>query len=405
MSEELVEWLSEIGSVAPAFGELASRSEASQKESGYFHTLREICQQPATWLKTATTVVRQAERLKAILNGSGNDRPGAIVLTGSGSSLYACECLAPALQMELGLPVSSVSGGAFLTHGADAAPPCLPCLLVSLARSGDSPESCGAVDRMIRSGVRHRNLIITCNARGRLAGNYRGNPDVFALVLDDRTNDRSLVMTSSFTNMVLAARFLGMLDRREEYLEQAATLARIAREVLLRRIQPLADLAREETPVAVFLGSGCAYGSAREASLKMLEMSAGNVKAFAETFLGLRHGPMAVVHPGTLVVCFLSAASPARDYELDLIRELDRKNLGARKIIVGEDIPQEIVRDEDLAVECGGLGRTGESGAPLIHVLIGQILAFYRCLALGLQPDSPSTEGVISRVVGSFTVY
>jgi tagatose-6-phosphate ketose/aldose isomerase len=407
VSDELVEWMHEIGSRAPAIKKLLMESATDQREAGYFHTLREIYQQPATWNETAMRVVRQENALRAILEGPGDSagRARAVVLTGSGSSQYAGDCLAPALQVDLQLPVFSVAGGAFLTQGAAAAPPCRPCLLVSLARSGDSPESCGAVDRMLLGGDRHRHLFITCNERGKLARNYRGRPRILSIVLDDQTNDRSLVMTSSFTNMVLAARFLGMLSRPEEYLDLAASLGRCATEVLLCYSQRMAEQASRDIPIAVFLGSGCAYGAARESALKMLEMSGGRVKAFAESFLGLRHGPMAIVHKGTLVVCFLSAANPARAYELDLIRELDRKQLDARKVVVGEDIPGEILHEGDLAVECPGLNRLGDYASPLIYVLIGQILAFFRCLEVGLRPDNPSAEGIISRVVGSFQMY
>jgi len=36
---------------------------------------------------------------------------------------------------------------------------------------------------------------------------------------------------------------------------------------------------------------------------------------------------------------------------------------------------------------------------------VGQLLAFFRCLSAGLRPDSPSDDGVISRVVGDFAIH
>ena len=407
MRDDLGEWLQELGSAVPAIKKLLRKSESNQRDAGCFHTLREISQQPMTWNETAARVVRDKTRLLEMLHGSAGSSSSskAVVLTGSGSSSYAGKCLAPALQEELQLPVSCVTGGAFLTQGSSAAPPCHPCLVVSLARSGDSPESCGAVDRMLQADTEHRHLIVTCNERGKLATNYRNLPWVFFLDLHDRTNDRSLVMTSSFTNMVLAARFLGMLDSADQYIKLASSLGKVGREVLLEYTQPLADIAYRKIPLAVFLESGCAYGAAREAALKMLEMSGGQVKTLAETFLGLRHGPMVLFHAGMLVVCFLLSANPARAYELDLIRELDRKELGVRKIIVGEDIPDELLQRGDLVVEGRGLQELGDFNAPLIDILVGQVLAFFQCLFLGLQPDAPSANGVISRVVGPFPVY
>jgi len=155
---------------------------------------------------------------------------------------------------------------------------------------------------------------------------------------------------------------------------------------------------------ALYLGSGSRFGAAREAALKMLEMTAGQVGAMAETYLGLRHGPMSYVHPDTLVVCFLSSDPTARAYECDLIRELDQKNLGMLKLIVGE-VPPDLVRDRDVVIECRGLAEVGDDSAPVVDVVVGQVLGFFRCLGVGLRPDSPSETGVINRVVQSFTLH
>jgi tagatose-6-phosphate ketose/aldose isomerase len=155
---------------------------------------------------------------------------------------------------------------------------------------------------------------------------------------------------------------------------------------------------------AVFLGSGSAFAAARESALKMVEMTGGHVRAFPETFLGLRHGPMSAVHTGTLVVCFLSSDPLTRAYELDLIGELARKRLG-RRLIVGADVPPDVTAAGHEVFECAELGAPGDELAAIGHVVVGQLLALFGCLALGLQPDSPSNTHVISRVVERFTIH
>jgi tagatose-6-phosphate ketose/aldose isomerase len=212
-------------------------------------------------------------------------------------------------------------------------------------------------------------------------------------------------MTSSFTNMVLAARSLGFLDRPSLYQETVHRLRGIAGHLMIRYAQPLAAAARDDYGFALYLASGCRFGAAREASLKMMEMSAGRTRTMVETYLGLRHGPMAAIHDDTLIVCFLSGDVLARAYEIDLIHELNRKSLGRRKVIVGEEIPDELLRDGDVAVECPGMKEAGDDNVAVIDVLAGQLLALYHCLAIGLRPDSPSPEGVISRVVGDFQIH
>ena len=137
----------------------------------------------------------------------------------------------------------------------------------------------------------------------------------------------------------------------------------------------------------------------------MLEMTAGRVSAMSETYLGLRHGPMSFVHSDTLVVCLLSSDPTSRAYEADLVRELDQKNLGMLKLVVGDDIPADLVRDHDVAIDCPGLSEVGDDAATVIDVVVGQLLGFFRCLREGLLPDSPSEGGVINRVVQSFTLH
>ncbi len=390
--------LRDLASCAPGLRELLESPEEEQQAAGYFHTLREICQQPLTWPVTAEIAAARAAELRAALSGVQ-----AVVLTGSGSSLFAAQSLAPVLRRDLNVHVEAAAAGDILTHGSMCLPPLRPCLLVSLARSGNSPESCAVVDLLLTSEPQCRHLAITCNAEGRLATNYRGNPSFLSLVLDERTNDRSLVMTSSFTNMVLAGRALGMLDRLEAFRATAGCLAGAARAILAGHAGDLAEAVRRGFRSAVYLASWTRQGAAREAALKVLEMTAGAVHALPETFLGLRHGPMSSLHPDTAVVCFLSAEETARAYELDLIDELDRKRLGAIKVIAGERIPAAVLRPGDAAVEYPeGLA---DSDTAVLDVLVGQLLAFFRCRAEGLRPDAPSASNVITRVVEPFRIH
>jgi D-galactosamine 6-phosphate deaminase/isomerase len=397
------DWLTLVGSRCAEIGRLLGAPPDEQERGGYRHTLREIGQQPLTWLETAEGVPDRLDAIQGTLTRVVGNHAGTIVFTGSGSSLYAGECLSPALQARLRIPVHAVAAGEVLTHPSGWLPPQGPCLLVSFARSGNSPESCAVLDSLRDTECRH--LVITCNRLGRLATSYADDPRVTTVVLNDKTHDRSLVMTSSFTNMVLAGQVLGMAGDPGAYRARGATLARLGAEVLLRYADPLARMARAEYRSAVYLGSGCRYGSARESALKMLEMTGGEVTTFPETYLGLRHGPMAAVDEGALVVCFLSSDPVVRAYEADLVRELDRKKLGARKVIVGHDVPEDLVGAKDLVIDLPGWEAVSDDAAPVLDVLVGQLLAFFRCLSIDLRPDMPSDDGVISRVVESFAIH
>jgi tagatose-6-phosphate ketose/aldose isomerase len=277
--------------------------------------------------------------------------------------------------------------------------------MVSFARSGDSPESVGALAWMLQTQPDLRHLVLTCNASGSLARNYRNDPRVTIITLDEVTNDKSLVMTSSFTNLVLAGRFLGFLNQPERYREICEQLSKTATEFIQRHFGTIAEVASKPFERVMFLASGARFAGTREAALKMLEMTAGGVNSVCETYLGVRHGPMSYVHDNTLVVAFLSSDPNLRAYEIDLLREFDQKNLGLLKLIVGENIPKEVVRPQDIALESEGLAKLGDQNCGVIDVLTGQLLAFFRCLEAGLRPDSPSEGGVINRVVQKFALH
>ena len=393
-------WLAAMARNQSQAANLLDQMEEDQRKSGYFHTLREILQQPATWLQTGSEMASISDGLMGMVAGVRE-----LILTGSGSSEYAADCVRLPLQNRLSIPAQTVGGGMRLTHGSKAVAPLRPGLMVSLGRSGDSPESVEAISLLLETEPEIRHLVVTCNAQGRLATIYRDDPRVKIVLLAEQTNDRSLVMTSSFTNMVLATAFLGMLKTPRQYLGLVQSLSQKAEELLSSHFDTLADLARRDFDRVIFLASGSRLGAARESALKMLEMTAGKAWAASESYLGLRHGPMSAVDPDTLIVCFLSSHPLVRAYESDLIRELNDKQLGKAKLIFGENIPPDLAQSKDVIIECNGVAALGDDNMPVLDVILGQLLAFFRCLKEGLHPDSPSIDGVINRVVQEFKLH
>src|SRR5213594_4252859 len=218
--------------------ELFGRPETEQKRLGYFHTLKEICQQPWTWLRTCDRMIASRDSLKKDVAGIRS-----LALTGSGSSEYAAECVRLPLQNELGIHTESISGGALLMYGAKALPAGRPGLLVSVARSGDSPESSGVVELLLGTEPQIRHVVVTCNERGRLAKAWLQNRNVRVITLPSETHDKSLVMTSSFTNLLLAVRFMGMLKQQDKYRGLCERLSAITRELIRSKFDLLAKIA------------------------------------------------------------------------------------------------------------------------------------------------------------------
>ena len=381
---------------------LLSDGEAKRIAEGHGHTLREIAQQPFVW---ADTALRAVETVKAEFlprRAAGAFR--SIAMVGSGSSHYVGELAAPALQARLGVPVVAVPAGNLLTHGKEALPLPEPVLLVSIARSGNSPESVAAIRIAAREAPETEFLHITCNPEGRLARPVAGDPRAAVLALHPSTNDESLVMTSSFTSLALAALALGYADEPERYLSQAERLAThiaasFADMFALAEALPYAECRR-----AVYLGSGCQYGAAREAALKLTEMTAGQVVAMAETHLGLRHGPMAALDHETLIVSFTPPARRPARYAADLVGELRLKELGCATILADPgETPRYI--GEEIVADAAPDSKIDEGFAAIGNVAFGQMAGFFACIGNGLRPDAPSAAGVIRRVVPPFPVY
>jgi tagatose-6-phosphate ketose/aldose isomerase len=387
----------------PALRDLLAASPEEQIQQGYGHTWREIAQQPSLWETTLATLEPRRRDLELALRGRwGADLPQSVLLTGSGASGYVGDCLAPVLQARLGVPVRTVASGAILLQ-PEGYLPRGSSLMVSFARSGNSPESCASVDLALERAPGCRHLAVTCNPRGALATRYRGHPAVTTLVLDERSNDRSLVMTSGFTSLVLAGLALATLDDWPAFEETVSRLTALAKRLLLQHTQTLADLARAPFRSAVFLGSGARYGTALEGSLLMRELTDGRVASLAESYLGLRHGPMSAVHDDTLLVCHLASDGFLRAYEWDLLEELDRKRPAAPKLLIGERVEHR--GPPHRVVELSGLKDLGEAGEAIVQVVASQILSFFRSLAEGLRPDSPSPDAILTRVVGEFPLH
>ena len=379
--------------------ELLALASNEQQIQGYADTLREILQQPVTWTNTAHLLADAGVR--EALQSALSAPPAHVVLTGSGSSMYIGECLAPLLQRGLGVPVQAIAAGTLLTHWREVLPQG-DGLLISLARSGDSPESGSVVSRLLADAPGYRHLVITCNADGKLATGFRHDARVSVLLLDERTNDRSLVMTSSFTNLLLAGMGLAFAAH-PDWISATNRLGQTVVNIFNECTDAVAAIARSGFRKVVYLGSGGALGAAHESALKMLEMTGGAVATVAETYLGLRHGPMSGLTKDTLLVGFLSSDPGVRGYEVELLQELSRKQLGLTRVLVGEAIASEWLGPNDVAVELAGLDRFGDALPLIADVVVGQLLAFFVCLALGGTPDTPS-QGVLTRVVEGFSI-
>lgn len=389
-------------------------TRAELESAGGIWTAREIAQQPSVWTKIAGAMTRETAALRAFLDPLLARRDLRIVLTGAGTSAFVGECLAPALRRRTQLRVDAVATTDLVGSPGSSLESAVPTLLVSFARSGNSPESVAAL-ALAEQGVPDcHHLIVTCNGEGALYRQGQRQRNAHVVLLPEETNDRGFAMTSSFTGMMLAAALAFDLLPRD----RPAALAGWAAHVLDAGLPLIARLTRSRFERVVYLGSESFKGLAREAALKLLELSDGKIVALAETPLGFRHGPKTIVNGGTLVVMFLSNDPYARRYEVDVLRELRADGVASRVVAlhaaeaavggqagaVQADAALAATRPaEDIAVP----GSMGASDLALCfpYAMFAQTLAFLQSLNLGLRPDSPNARGVVNRVVQGVSIY
>jgi tagatose-6-phosphate ketose/aldose isomerase len=386
-----------------------------QQARGLLFTPREIAQQPETWARTAAIFAEEQERLCSFLQTQGlgpradpGSRRPTVFLIGAGTSDYIGHALALLLRQQWGAEVFAIASTDLLPNMDETMAATVAAgqryLWISFSRSGDSPEGVAVLEQAMERYPEVAHLVVSCNPKARMAALADGRANACVVVLDDAVNDRSLAMTSSFTNMIVMGHCLAHAWSRDAYLLVLAQL-RQAATALLRVAFPLAEaLARERYPRMCLVGTGPQAAVAKESALKVLEMSAGQVKTMAETTLGLRHGPMAALDRRTLFVCFISSDARRQGYAADLLRELGDKQVTAARVAVGPASAASTFAalcEHYLPIEAD----LADGYRPVVDVIAGQLLGLCTSIELGLHPDAPSPDGVINRVVQDFAIY
>ena len=378
--------------------ELLGIAESELAASGAIATAREITQQPHMLVRTHALVAQLQARLDAFAGEVTGNPAARVILTGAGTSAYIGECLAPLLDRRLPARVDAVPTTDLVSSPLLHLDPEQPLLLVSFGRSGNSPESLAAVE-LAESLVREvRHLVVTCNPQGGLA-----RIDVrqaMVLQLPEETHDASFAMTSSFTCMMYAT--LAALAGSAPLAARSGAIAAAMARVIDAAPGQVPALAGQGFARVVYLGSGPFKGLAREACLKLGELTNGAVATCFDSPLGFRHGPKTFIDAGTLVLVFVSNDPHARRYDHDLVDELRQDACAARVIEIAAQ-PRETALQDTLTVP--GMADAADVELLWPYAAIAQAYAFYASRTLGLSPDNPNRQGTVNRVVQGVRIH
>ena len=367
-----------------------------------YNTYKEIIQQPRMWLKTLD-YVRAHKRVIGDFTEKYLQAGYEIVLTGAGTSAYIGDALEPALFSTRFRGARAIATTDILTNPQMYFDRDSKVLLVSFARSGNSPESVGVVRAVEKTAGKTAHIFITCNKDGELARMEGDN--ILCLLLPPETNDLSLAMTSSYSTMLLCCSMVANIGRIEEDAPLIKEVATCVEKAMARYEPAIHELASRDFNRAVFLGSGPLKGVAEECRLKLQELTDGAVMCAYDSFLGFRHGPKAVVKEDSLLVYLVSPNPAVRRYELDLIRQVKANNRVKGVLVACFEKPELEEDCFDLCVETGITPSMPACYGCVSYAFVGQMLGLFKSIDKGLCPDSPSISGNISRVVEGVTLY
>lgn len=310
----------------------------------------------------------------------------AVWFCGAGTSAFIGDILVAGLETRRNGPILRAVASTDLVAQPAAYLKGRTPLVVSFGRSGNSSESIGTLDALDALAPDAPRLNITCNGDSALA--TRRSKASRAVILPSETHDTGFAMTSSFSTMLLTAIQLFSEDPpAQEKLQRAADE--------FEAVLPLYKAAIQKPPSRmVFLGTGTMGFAAREAALKVMELSAGQIPCLWDSPLGFRHGPKSFVTAGTEIVVFTTDETPTALYEADLIQELNQQFPDARVTPIGPGA--------DIALRHPDGALWAAPNAVLFAQLAGAIWA----QDLGLNVDNPfEGQGTLTRVVSGVSLY
>lgn len=344
------------------------------------HTFAEIMSQTELWDKAVDAFHRQSGGLKALWEKGGYDR---VLFTGCGSTHYLALAGAALFQQLLGISARAYPASEIALLPDYVFLPNTNPLLIAVSRSGETTETVAAM-RVFRERTGNPVIAVTCASGSTLSAQAD-----LAIAIDE-AQEQSLAQTRSFASMLIVVEAAAAALAERSDLD---TLSRLSPVVtcLLSEYRDLAQLLGEDQRIErfFFLGSGALYGIACEAMLKMKEMSLSYSEAFH--MLEFRHGPMSMVDAQTLVIGLVSEdASPQ---EVAVLRQMRER--GAQILALAEAGRGEGLADWMHFVQLDS--KLPSWARPVAYLPVLQLMAYYRALARGQNPDQPANlEFVVS---------
>ncbi|SJZ45984.1 tagatose-6-phosphate ketose/aldose isomerase [Pilibacter termitis] len=371
------------------------------KDLGAIITAREIYQQPTLWQQTLEDYVgKKGEIDKFLTDFLEKHTFGRIIFTGAGTSQYVGDVVQRSLQKSgdtKHFRFESIATTDIVATPETTLEKDTPTILISFARSGNSPESLAAVelvDQVVRDSY---HIVMTCAKEGKLAKQTENRPNALVLLLPEKSNDQGFAMTGSCSSMMLLATLVFSTFSEEKKAEQVGKIIQIAQDVLDREAEVVAHLPKD-TQRVIYVGSGPAAALTREAQLKILELTAGKIATLYDSSMGLRHGPKSFIDEKTAVYVYCANDNYTRQYDLDLYNEVKEDEIANVVTLIGQGL-------EVDGFELGSEKTLEEEFIVFPFLVFAQIISITASVMIGNTPDTPSATGTVNRVVKGVIIH
>ena len=383
-----------------------SKTDAELEKLGAKITTREIEQQPELWQQTWSIYQNNKNKITDFLNQI-NQKWGKVrvIFTGAGTSAYVGNTIMPYLQKNgdrKKYDFEAIDTTKIVSTPEDYLAKDTPTILVSFARSGNSPESVATVELAKKLVMNLYQIAITCAPEGHLAQDLEGDSTGLVLLMPEKSLDQGFAMTGSFSCMSLMALlvFDTLTDENKEHI--VSQIAQMGKNVIEREdeIQSLVDI---DFNRITYIGSGSLGGLAEETRLKILELTAGEVAALFDTSMGLRHGPKSFLDKKTIVFDFVSNNTYTRQYDLDILNEIRDDQIVPLVMAVGQEKEGQDFSGKSFMFAEKEL--LPDAYLALPDVMFGQTIALLTSIKVNNKPDTPSPTGTVNRVVKGVTIH
>ncbi|WP_232735699.1 SIS domain-containing protein [Alteribacter populi] len=316
----------------------------------------------------------QLERTYEVVNNqvfSENDADVHLFI-GCGTSFYLALSAARYFQEVTGKIGTALPASEVFMHPDNSLLKGKSYNVVAISRSGTTSEVVAALE-MLQKRSNVKTLSVTCHGDSPMA---KLSDQVISL---EHIKEKSVVMTQSFSNMLFALQIFGAktassgVDLSE--LKQVPSLT----SKLLEKwevTKPIADNLSNKR--FIFLGTGLNNGIAKEATLKLKEMTQTECESYST--LELRHGPISIVDESTVVV--MTSQSSTETLDQELVRDIQK--FKGSVLVLGQFTTD---FSADYVINHGGT--LSDRNNLVLNVPHLQLLAFHRAIKLGYNPDEP----------------